>query len=72
MTGRIGRKRTVDHNGITYKVRSDKIEIPDLATMDGTAAAMWLIRNTYPRGFSRATNPLQGCGGAINVTTRQQ
>lgn len=43
---------TVEYNGRVYKVRSRKTEIPDLAAMDGIAASMWLIRNTYPRGAS--------------------
>lgn len=48
---------TVTYNDKVYKVRSRKTEIPDLAAMDGIAAAMWLIRNTYPRGYSRPTAP---------------
>lgn len=60
-------KRTVTHNGLTYKVRSDKVTIPDLDAMDGTAADMWLIRHTYPRGYSRPTSPLRGLGAVIAV-----
>ncbi len=43
-------KRTVTYDGVTYKVRSHKTEIPDLDGMDSIAARMWLLRNTYPRG----------------------
>jgi len=54
MTEETGRRRgsmpTVEYNGRTYKVRSRKTEIPDLASMDRTAALMWLLRNTYPKG----------------------
>lgn len=58
---------TVTYNNRTYKVRSRKTEIPDLDAMDGTAAAMWLIRNTYPRGYQRDPGPnLRG----LTVTVR--
>jgi hypothetical protein len=60
MIAHIGRKRTVTLNGVTYKVRSDRIDIPDLSAMDAADAAAWLASNTYPRGFGPATNPLQG------------
>lgn len=53
---------TVTHNGKVYKLRSRKTEIPDLAAMDGIAAAMWLLRNTYPTGTNhrRAAPNLSG------------
>ena len=46
MPSRIGRKRTVTYNGRTYKIRSDKIEIPDLAAMNEFAALTWLIQHS--------------------------
>jgi hypothetical protein len=50
-------KPTVTYNGATYKVRSHKTQIPDLDQMDGISAAMWLIRNTYPRGYQSDPGP---------------
>jgi len=41
---------TVEYNGKIYKVRSRKTEIPDLSAMTTTAALMWLLRNTTPKG----------------------
>lgn len=55
MVSPAARKRTVTHNGITYKVRSDKIPLPDLDAMDGTAANTWLTAHAYPRGHGRTT-----------------
>jgi hypothetical protein len=43
-------KPTVTYNGVTYKVRSGLVEIPDLDQLDSIAARTWLLRNTYPRG----------------------
>ncbi|MEU4558407.1 hypothetical protein AB0F72_08455 [Actinoplanes sp. NPDC023936] len=59
---------TVEHNGRVYKLRSRKTEIPDLGAMDGIAVAMWLLRNTYPRGTNhrRPTPNLSG----LSVTVR--
>jgi hypothetical protein len=45
-------KRTVTFHGTTYKVRSNRIELPDLEAMGDFAALTWLIQNTYPRGTS--------------------
>jgi hypothetical protein len=58
-------KRTVTFDGKTYKVRSDKIDIPDLDQLSRFAALQWLIQHTYPRGYSRPQNPLAGYGGTI-------
>jgi len=71
MPSRIGRKRTVTYNGRTYKIRSDKIEIPDLAAMNEFAALTWLIQHTYPRGRSTA-KPKHGpdADGAARHTRR--
>ena len=64
-------KREISYDGNTYKVRSDKIEIPDFTMMERLAVLLWLNRNTYPRGYSRRTsNPLQGFDGAISLSAR--
>lgn len=63
-------KRVVSYDGSTYKVRSDKIEIPDFAAMERMQVLMWLNTNTYARGYSRQDNSLQGLGGAINLGIR--
>jgi hypothetical protein len=41
---------TVTYQGETYKLRSRKIEIPDLGSMEVLAAKVWILQNTYPRG----------------------
>ena len=65
-------KPEVTYDGKTYKVRSSKTEIPDLASMDRMAALIWLNENTYARGNGIRTrpNPLAGMGGAIGLTVR--
>lgn len=63
-------KRNVEWDGRFYKVRSDKIEIPDLQSMERFAALLWLNAHTYPRGYSRP-NPLAGWAGAIAVNGRK-
>lgn len=55
------------YDGQTYKVRSTKVEIPDLDALPRFEALGWLIRNTYPRGYSRPMSPLAGLGAAINI-----
>ena len=62
-------KREVEWDGRFYKVRSDKVEIPDLANMERLAALTWLCRETYPTGYRRP-HPLAGFGGAISVGVR--
>lgn len=64
--GRRGPKRYVDWNGSSYAVKSDKIEIPDLATILRIDALLWLNANTYPRGYSKP-NPLAGFGGILSI-----
>jgi|GEM_PF-2639267 len=63
-------KREVSHDGVSYKVRSDTIEIPDFASMSRFEVQHWLIHHTYARGYSKASNPLQGMGGAISISTK--
>lgn len=62
-------KREVSFDGITYKVRSDTIEIPDFTQMSRFEVLQWLCRHTYGRGYSKP-NPLQGFGGAIILGSR--
>jgi hypothetical protein len=66
MTG----KREVSYDGSTYKVRSDKILIPDFTQMDRIAVLMWLNRYTYVRGIGTRTrsNLLQGFDGTIGLS----
>jgi hypothetical protein len=65
-------KRTVTYNGTTYKVRKDRIEIPDLEAMPRIEALQWLNLETYPTGHGIRTkpNPLAGLGDAINLEVR--
>jgi hypothetical protein len=60
------RKREVSYDGSTYKVRSNKIIIPDFSQMERTAILLWMMRHTYARGYSKP-NPLNGLGGAIQI-----
>lgn len=61
-------KRTVAYDGNQYKVKSNKIDIPDLASLDRMSALYWLNQNTYKRGYStKRLSPLTGFGGAISV-----
>ena len=62
-------KRDVEWDGRWYKVRSDKIAIPDLKAMSRFDALKWLIANTYATGYSRP-NPLAGFRGAIQVNAQ--
>jgi hypothetical protein len=66
----VSAKRRVEFDGKIYAVKNDKIEIPDLASLDRIAALIWLNQNTYKRGHTtRKPNPLAGLGDAINVRT---
>lgn len=58
---------TVSYDGKTYKLRSRRTLVPDLAEMSRIGALVWLNQNTARRGYSRATNPLAGYGGVIEV-----
>jgi len=60
-------KPRVWFDGEESVVRSNNVPIPDLNAMSRFDALQWLIRNTYPRGYSRATNPLAGIGDAIKM-----
>ena len=58
---------TVEYGGNVYKLRSRKTVVPDLNAMDSLAALIWINRNTTPRGYQKAPNPLKGMGGAITI-----
>ena len=58
---------TVTYNGKTYKLRSRKTIVPDLESMEGFGALVWLIQNTTRRGYSKNTNPLAGWGGTLEI-----
>jgi len=60
-------KRVVQFDGTLYRVRSNTVAIPDLTQMERLAALLWLNTNTYARGYSRQSNPLQGYGGSITT-----
>lgn len=61
-------KRTVEYDGRTYKVRSDKVDIPDLDALERFSALIWLNQNTYATGYStKKQNPLEGYGGILEV-----
>ncbi|MES1975740.1 MAG: hypothetical protein V4472_25055 [Pseudomonadota bacterium] len=57
------------YDGKTYTCRTYQPP-PDLEAMTRIGALSWLCANTTPRGYSRATNPLAGLGGALNVTVK--
>lgn len=50
-------KRRVDYSGVTYALRSNSIEVPDLDAMSRLAALVWLNQNTVAKG--RSTRPVQ-------------
>lgn len=60
-------KRPVTFDGRAYKVRSDRVEIPDLASMPRMEALVWLNRHTYRRGYRKAPSPLVGLGEVLNI-----
>lgn len=60
------RKREVSYDGNTYKVRSDKIVIPDFTQMQRFEVLSWMCRHTYGRGYSKP-NPHRGIGSAIRL-----
>lgn len=59
-------KRLVEWEGQWLKVKSDKVEIPDLGSLSRFEALIWLNQNTYRRGHSSAKpNLLAGYGGQV-------
>jgi len=66
------KKHTVEFDGKTYKVKSNKVDIPNLTKMNRFDALQWLIKNTYATGRGTRTkhNPLAGLGGAIALKVK--
>lgn len=58
---------TVTYEGKTYKLKSRKTVIPDFSVMDSMSVHWWIYKNTTPRGYCKAPNPLLGMGGAISI-----
>lgn len=66
-------KRTVTYDGKSYKVRSDKTEIPDFEAMPRLHVLVWLNQNTYATGSGTRTPAkpnLAGLGDAIRLEVR--
>ena len=45
----------IEYNGRRYTLRRKRIEVPSLAEMPSLEAALWIARNTFPRGYQRET-----------------
>lgn len=60
-------KRTVEFEGKIYKLRCNACDVPHFPTMSRLEVLMWLIRETYPRGYHKAPNPLAGYAGTISL-----
>jgi hypothetical protein len=61
-------KREVMWDGKYYKVKSSKVEIPDLSAMGRIEALIWINKNTYARGRQKPDDPLTGMGDAVSVS----
>jgi hypothetical protein len=44
-------KRVIEYNGSSYKLKSNNTVVPRFDTMDELSARVWLINNTYPKGY---------------------
>lgn len=44
---------TITYQGDTFKVKRNVSELPNLNAMDSLSARMWIMRNTYPRGYHK-------------------
>lgn len=62
-------RREVEFGGRYYKVKSNSVEVPNLAGLPRIDALLWLNEFTYARGFSRP-NPLAGFAGAISFNAQ--
>lgn len=58
-----GPKPRVSYRGRSYTCRRWKVEVPDLDSMDHTAALMWLNQHTIPTGRGIRTTPTPYLGG---------
>ena len=61
------KRRTIEFNNQIYKLRSNKTAVPNLAGMSGIEASLWLIANTYPKGYSKAPAQSLAFGDAITI-----
>lgn len=53
-------KPIVTYNGNIYKLKSNKIEVPDLQSMSSLAALVWINQNTIARGYTKKEDILIG------------
>lgn len=58
---------TVEYRGKIYKLKSRKTAIPNLDLMDDISTALWLLRNTVAKGYSKVQNPLAGMADVLNI-----
>lgn len=59
---------TVTYEGITYKLRSRKIQVPDLSAMDSLSVHVWLNRNTTAKGYRK--EPALVLPNTISISTK--
>jgi hypothetical protein len=50
-------RKTVQYDGKTYSLRSNKTEPPDFDSMSRMAVLIWLNRYTVARGYHRDPGP---------------
>lgn len=55
------------YKGQSFKVKGRNTVVPNFEEMDSLAVRLWMVKNTYPRGYAVKTNPLSGMGGALSV-----
>jgi len=55
------------YKGQSYKVKGKKTVVPNFDEMDSFAVHIWMVKNTYARGYAAKTNPLAGMGRALSV-----
>lgn len=55
------------YKGQSYKVKGKNTVVPNFDEMDSFAVRIWMVKNTYARGYAAKTNPLAGMGGALSV-----
>lgn len=58
------------YKGTSYKVKGKHTVVPNFDEMDSLAVRLWMMNNTYRRGYAAKTNPLAGMGAALTVQTR--
>jgi hypothetical protein len=63
-------KQTVTRNGVTYKVKSNATVIPDFDEMTPIEVSLWMLRNTYPRGYRARPSGIEGMGSALSVSIK--